>query len=148
MCDTVYFKAPLALNSLPKRTTQQIVLLVLYLWPWCACLNSKSKYNGVTREDIQSPYKDFKIQRRGRQQGMSKNNRFYKQNNNFARASHLFVHFFARFLMITIKKVPNLTFYGARKQWTTKFYFSVWTWIWSLGIQLQKVSPKFEKGSG
>ena len=27
----VYSKAPLVLHSLPKRTTQQIVLLVLYL---------------------------------------------------------------------------------------------------------------------
>ena len=35
----------------------------------------------------------FKIQRRGRQGERQKNNRFNKQNNNFARASHYFVHF-------------------------------------------------------
>ena len=29
------------------------------------------------------------------------NNRFYKQNNNFARASRFFVHFFARFCTTT-----------------------------------------------
>ena len=37
--------------------------------------------------------RELKIQRRGRQRG-HKNNRFNKQNNNFARASHFFVHFF------------------------------------------------------
>ena len=41
--------------------------------------------------------RDFKIQRHGRQQERQKNNRFDKQNNNFARASRFFVHFFARF---------------------------------------------------
>ena len=40
---------------------------------------------------------DFKIQRRGRQRERQKNNRFNKQNNNFARASHFFVHFFPVF---------------------------------------------------
>ena len=39
--------------------------------------------------------RDFKIQRHGRQQERQKNNRFDKQNNNFARASRFFVHFFA-----------------------------------------------------
>ena len=41
--------------------------------------------------------RDFKIQRRGRQQERQKNNKFNKQNNNFASASRFFVHFFARF---------------------------------------------------
>ena len=31
--------------------------------------------------------RDFKIQRRGRQRGRQKNNTFYKQNKDFARAS-------------------------------------------------------------
>ena len=38
-------------------------------------------------------YREFKIQRRGRQ----KNNRFNYQNNNFASATHVFVHFFLVF---------------------------------------------------
>ena len=42
--------------------------------------------------------RDFKIQRRGRQRERKKKiNRFNKQNNNFARASHFFVHFFPVF---------------------------------------------------
>ena len=41
--------------------------------------------------------------------------------------------------------MPNLAFYGGRKQATTKFYFSYCTWIWCLGIQLQKGSPTFDK---
>ena len=40
---------------------------------------------------------DFKIQRRGRQRERHKDNRFNKQNNNFARTSHFFVHFFPVF---------------------------------------------------
>ena len=39
----------------------------------------------------------FKIQRRGQQLERQKNNRLNKQNNNFPRASHLFVHFFPVF---------------------------------------------------
>ena len=40
---------------------------------------------------------DFKIQRRGRQRERQKTNLFNKQNNNFARASRFFVHFFSVF---------------------------------------------------
>ena len=52
----------------------------------------------------------------------SKQQRFIKQNNKFARAS--------RFLYISLPllhncdmKMPNFTFYGGRKQATTKFCF-------------------------
>ena len=41
--------------------------------------------------------RDFKIQRRGRQRERQKNNGYYNQNNNFARASHFFVYFFPVF---------------------------------------------------
>ena len=40
---------------------------------------------------------DFKIQRRGRQRERQKTNLFNKQNNNFARASRFFGHFFSVF---------------------------------------------------
>ena len=66
-------------------------------------------------------------------------NRFYKQNNNFARASRFFVYFFARFCTTTTWKFLISPFMeDGRKQATTKFYFSFCTWIWSLGIQLQE----------
>ena len=39
--------------------------------------------------------RDFKIQRWRRQRGRQKSNTFNNQNNNFARASRFFVHFFA-----------------------------------------------------
>ena len=41
--------------------------------------------------------RNFKIQRRERQREGQKNNWFNKQNNNFARPSHFFVHFFLVF---------------------------------------------------
>ena len=74
--------------------------------------------------------RNFKIQQRGWQRGrQKKNNRFYKQNNNF------FVHFCPCLHDYDVK-MPNFTFHGVRKQPTTKFCFSFCTWIWSLGIQL------------
>ena len=51
--------------------------------------------------------RDFKIQRRGRQRGRQKNNTFYKQNKDFARASRFFVHFVARFWFAYIYKVSE-----------------------------------------
>ena len=48
--------------------------------------------------------RDFQIQRRGRPRECQKNNRFYKQNNNFARVLRFFVHFFARFCTTTTWK--------------------------------------------
>ena len=68
--------------------------------------------------------RDFKIQRRGRRRERPKNNRFYKQNNSFARASHFFGTFLSRFLHEYDVKMPNFVFYGGRKQATTKLYFS------------------------
>ena len=39
--------------------------------------------------------RDLKIRQRRRQRELHKSNRFNNQNNNFARASRFFVHFFA-----------------------------------------------------
>ena len=44
--------------------------------------------------------------------------------------------------------MPDFTFYGVREQATTKFYLSLSTWTWSLGIQLQEGSPTFDKVGG
>ena len=41
--------------------------------------------------------------------------------------------------------MPNFTFYGGRKQATTKFSFSLWTWMWFLGIPLKKSLLAFDK---
>ena len=65
------------------------------------------------------PNRDFKIQR---EQERQKNNWFNKQNNNFARASRFFVHFFPVLHDYEVK-MPNFAFYGGRKQATTKLYF-------------------------
>ena len=48
-------------------------------------------------QKLQIDNRDFKIQRRGRQGEHQKNNWFNKQNNNFARTSRFFVHFFPVF---------------------------------------------------
>ena len=48
----------------------------------------------VERDDTTN-IRDFKIPRRQWQWERQKNNRLNRQNNNFARASRFFVHFFA-----------------------------------------------------
>ena len=49
-------------------------------------------------------------ERRRRQREGHKNNRFNKQNNNFARASHFFVHFFPVFARLRAVKMPYFAF--------------------------------------
>ena len=51
----------------------------------------------VRRGSADRDFRDFKIQRRGRQRERRKNNRFNKQNNKLARASNFFVLFFPVF---------------------------------------------------
>ena len=61
-------------------------------------MKNKSRNDRTSLAFVMEDIRDFKIQRRGRQQERQKKNiRFNKQNNNFARASRFFVHFFARF---------------------------------------------------
>ena len=62
-------------------------------------MKNKSRNDKTSLAFVMEDIRDFKIQRRGRQQERQKkkNFRFNKQNNNFARASRFFVHFFARF---------------------------------------------------
>ena len=43
-------------------------------------------------------------------ENVKKNNRFNKQNNNFARASHFFVHFFPVFARLRAVKMPYFAF--------------------------------------
>ena len=77
--------------------------------------------------------RDLKMRqrRRRRQRERQKSNRFSKQNNNFARVSHLFVHFFV--ITARLQRGNNFSFYGGGKQATKKFTFSFWTWIRLLG---------------
>ena len=76
-----------------------------------------------------------------------------KQHVKISKTTTLHVHH--AFLYISLPslhdhdvKMPYFTFYdGGRKQATTKFSFSFWTWICFLGIQLQESSPTFDKVS-
>ena len=61
--------------------------------------------------------RSFKIES---QDNVKNHNRFSRQNNNFARASHFFVHFFAVLHDYDVK-LPNFTFSGGRKH-SMKFY--------------------------
>ena len=48
---------------------------------------------------------------------------FDKQNNNFARTSRFFAHFFLPSLHDYDVKMPDFTFYGGREHKTTIFFF-------------------------
>ena len=37
-------------------------------------------------------------------------------------------------------KMSSFVFYAGREQATTRISFSFWTWLWSLKIQLRKIS--------
>ena len=63
----------------------------------------------------------IRIRPRDGHKNVKNNNRFSRQNNNFALAAHFFVHFFTVFYDYDVK-LPNFTFSGGRKQATTKFY--------------------------
>ena len=66
-------------------------------------------------------------------------NRSRKQNSGYAHCIALFP-----FFVVTENfndKISNLMFYGGRRKW---FFFSLWTWIQSVRIQLQEHSLTFE----
>ena len=95
---------------------------------------------------VLSDIRDYKIWRQKWQRECQKSNRFNKQTNN------LLVH--QTFLYIPLEfcawlqrenVLHNFMFYGGCKKAPTKFYFSVWTWITRLGIQLQESLPTFKK---
>ena len=58
-----------------------------------------------------------------RQRECQNNNWCNKKNNNFARASHFFVHFFAVFARLRLENAQFRAFYGEFKEATTKSYF-------------------------
>ena len=63
----------------------------------------------------------------------------HQQNNNFARTSQFFVHFFPFLHVYDVKKMRNFAFsYGERKSQARRNFILFRVWIlWSLGIQLQ-----------
>ena len=92
--------------------------------------------------------RDFKIQRRERQRERQKNNRFKKQNNNFARAITPFLYISFPLMHDCDLKMPNFSFSKGRNEATTKLYSSFRAWIWSLEIQLQEGMSTFDKARG
>ena len=72
-----------------------------------------------------------------------------KQTNKlYTRPSH-FLYISCPFLHDHTKwKCRNSSFMDNVNKQRRNFYFSLWTWIWSLGVQLQEGSPTFDKVSG
>ena len=54
------------------------------------------------RELVCEKYRDVTIQRHDGNENVKNNNSFSRQNNNFARAAHFFVHFFADFARLKV----------------------------------------------
>ena len=94
-------------------------------------MKNKSRSDKTSLAFVMEDIRDFKIQRRGRQQERQK-----KPLGLISKTTTLHVHH--AFLCISLPalhdhdvKMPNFTFYGVRKQVTTKCCFSFCTWIWS-----------------
>ena len=88
--------------------------------------------------------RDFKIQ----QLDGSKNFKKKKKIGLISETKTLLMHhtfLYISLLFLYNVKLTNFMFYGERKQATGKFYVYFWTWIWSLGIQLQECLPTFDK---
>ena len=82
-------------------------------WPRARRCSGSETHNNVLAAALDGLTREVKQQRRRRQQERQKSNTFNRQNNNFARVSRFFVHFFA----VTTGpqydgKLPN--FYGIR----------------------------------
>ena len=90
------------------------------------------------------PRDDYEYPTTRRQRELQQNNRFNKQNNNFARASRFYFCISLPFLHDYDVKMPNSAFYGERKQATTKFIF---LFALELGIQLHLGAPTFDRVS-
>ena len=90
------------------------------------------------------PRDDYEYPTTRRQRELQQNNRFNKQNNNFARASRFYFCISLPFLHDYDVKMPNSAFYGERKQAKTKF---ILLFALELGIQLHLGSPTFDKVS-
>ena len=73
------------------------------------------------RARVISHSRDFTIRRHDGNENIKNNNRFNRQNNNFAAASRL-LYISLPFLRDYDVKLPNVTLWGGRKQATTKSY--------------------------
>ena len=94
--------------------------------------------------------RDFTIRRRDRNENVKTNKQTIglEGKTTTLHVHHTFLYISLPFLHDYDVKFPNWTFHGGRKQATTKFYFSLLTWIGIRGIQLQEGSPTFDKVNG
>ena len=87
------------------------------------CLDVSNVTPLIKKQVLKSDTRDFQIRRRDGNENVKKRNRFKKQNNNFARASRFFLYILLPFVHDYGVKMPDLAFYGGRKQATTKLLF-------------------------
>ena len=69
----------------------------------------------------------------------------YTENTKFTRANHAFLYISLPSLRLhdyDVKLPNNIMFYGGREQATTKFSFSLWTWIYVV-VYRNSTSGKF-----
>ena len=69
---------------------------------------------------------------------MSDNDRFHKQDKNFAHVSQFFLYIFLPFFHNEEVKMPNDLSLMENVNKQRCFFFVFGTWIWSLGIHLQQ----------
>ena len=86
--------------------------------------------------------RELKQWRRRRQRKHQKSSSLDRQNNNLARASRFFVHFFAVVSQQDVN-VPNFMFCGGREHKTTTFVFFSWTSIRRLEFNSRQIRQHF-----
>ena len=95
------------MKSRPKSKLSQLGLGVEQVFtpppPPPLSLNSAEPVHGLLR--VFRSNGDFTIRRRDGNENVQNNNRFSRQNNNYARAPHFFVHFFAVFFARLRRKI-------------------------------------------
>ena len=96
------------------------------------------------RSIVLNTTRDFTIRRRNWKEKFQKKNSLEGRTTTLHIYHTFFGHFFGHFLLHDYEvKLPNFTFYGGRKQETTKFNFTSSTWIGILGTQLQGALASF-----
>ena len=106
-----------------RRWVPLILLILATPIPLRVWLYSSCDFVASETQPFHFYIRDFKIHRRGRQRERQKNNWSNKQNTTL-HVHHVFLHIYFLFLHDYDVKMPNFSFYGGRKQATTKFYFS------------------------
>ena len=120
------------------------------IWFWANTFSIKRKefpYTAAIVSINRCFIREFKQRWRRCQRERHKSNWFrFRQNNNFARASRFFVHFFSLPSLHDYgEKLPNVTFFRGREHKTTFYFLFPEHWLSLLEFNSRKKLPTFDE---